>query len=572
MGTPNNESNDVVEYISKAVIRTTIDPRYRCNFCKDVLIDPVQFNPCGHVYCTTCSMHPTILSKQEKSVKYTCCVPDCNVSVESVFQDNALKLSLNNLPAHCPINADCAWSGSVADVLEHTTTCQYAPTICVFSSQGCEEMPRKKDLTKHLQEECVFRMCACPHCGISLTVHDQQRHVENDCAEVEIKCENEVCGRLLPRRRLKRHSHPVYGDCCAQEYPCAISGDGVHCSQTALMTTNKRDEHDNEFVTTHLRMLAERLAIVETRALDAMAARMAERDAEIGRLVTVLDEAMEKLKSHDEALADIMKKMEQDRRVTRELLKHSRSTNTAGPNQPGSGRLDSRIDSLESLIYVSNGQQQELVSALNKTTDERLKAIDDRLSQQIEKYRARNVPIAAPPRETMGATARVNDTVSLLPVASHGILVRDFPEKVKKAGGGIDISLYSSVFHSSCHGYKLCVKLYPNGDGDGLNTHVSVFLVVMKGEFDAVLKWPFAHKVTFMLLDQGGDNHIVKSFIPPLSDSFLRPPEDTNVAHGLPKFCPFEQLTTSAYIRDDCIFIKTVIVDDTNDVDMKPRK
>lgn len=35
------------------------------------------------------------------------------------------------------------------------------------------------------------------------------------------------------------------------------------------------------------------------------------------------------------------------------------------------------------------------------------------------------------------------------------------------------------------------------GDGNGKNTHVSLFFVVMKGDFDALLPWPFQQKVTF---------------------------------------------------------------------------
>ena len=33
-----------------------------------------------------------------------------------------------------------------------------------------------------------------------------------------------------------------------------------------------------------------------------------------------------------------------------------------------------------------------------------------------------------------------------------------------------------------------------NGDGIGKGTHLSLFFVVMHGEFDNILQWPFTHK------------------------------------------------------------------------------
>ena len=41
----------------------------------------------------------------------------------------------------------------------------------------------------------------------------------------------------------------------------------------------------------------------------------------------------------------------------------------------------------------------------------------------------------------------------------------------------------------------MCTRLYLNGDGMGKGTHVSLFFVVMRGAYDALLKWPFRQKV-----------------------------------------------------------------------------
>ena len=46
----------------------------------------------------------------------------------------------------------------------------------------------------------------------------------------------------------------------------------------------------------------------------------------------------------------------------------------------------------------------------------------------------------------------------------------------------------------------MCIRVYLNGDGMGYKTHLSLFFVLMKGEFDALLKWPFEHKISMILV------------------------------------------------------------------------
>lgn len=54
---------------------------------------------------------------------------------------------------------------------------------------------------------------------------------------------------------------------------------------------------------------------------------------------------------------------------------------------------------------------------------------------------------------------------------------------------------FHAAFYSSKYGYKMCLRLYFNGDGTGRGTHLSLFFVVMRGKCDALLKWPFSQKV-----------------------------------------------------------------------------
>lgn len=44
------------------------------------------------------------------------------------------------------------------------------------------------------------------------------------------------------------------------------------------------------------------------------------------------------------------------------------------------------------------------------------------------------------------------------------------------------------------------MNLLVSGDGVGKGSHVSLYFVVMRGDYDGILSWPFAHKVNSLVL------------------------------------------------------------------------
>ena len=146
----------------------------------------------------------------------------------------------------------------------------------------------------------------------------------------------------------------------------------------------------------------------------------------------------------------------------------------------------------------------------------------------------------------------------------NGILVwkiDDFERRRKEAVDGVTMSLYSIPFYTSRHGYKMCARVYLNGDGMGKGTHLSLFFVVMKGPFDALLSWPFKQKVTMTIINQAGKKHVTDTFRPdPQSNSFQRPTlKEMNVASGCPMFIRLEHLLNGGFVKDDCIFLRVVV-------------
>ena len=94
---------------------------------------------------------------------------------------------------------------------------------------------------------------------------------------------------------------------------------------------------------------------------------------------------------------------------------------------------------------------------------------------------------------------------------------------------------------------------------------LSLFFVVMRGEYDALLPWPFQQKVTLVLMDQTYGRHVSDTFRPdPTSSSFRKPRNEMNIASGCPLFVSLATLDSGCYIKDDTMFVKVVV--DTSDV------
>ncbi|XP_046855204.1 TNF receptor-associated factor 3-like [Xenia sp. Carnegie-2017] len=128
--------------------------------------------------------------------------------------------------------------------------------------------------------------------------------------------------------------------------------------------------------------------------------------------------------------------------------------------------------------------------------------LSERLNQADELL-ARNVMKIAYLEQQIAAHASVSNQVIH---SFNGTLlwkIDNFNRKRQDAINGIKTALYSPPFYSSQYGYKMCGKIYMNGDGFGKGTHLSLFFIVMKGDYDALQTWPFQKKITMMLMDQG---------------------------------------------------------------------
>ena len=136
-----------------------------------------------------------------------------------------------------------------------------------------------------------------------------------------------------------------------------------------------------------------------------------------------------------------------------------------------------------------------------------------------------------------------------------------FREMLKAAKRGRDTIISSGRFFTGPNGYKLALDMYPNGTGEGKNTHISVYLTIARGKYDAVLPWPFRKTVTFTLIDQEKNLMHKKNYVMALgkertSDAFARPVTDCNIGYGFPTFISHQELRRRCFIEDDTLFLQ----------------
>jgi len=155
-------------------------------------------------------------------------------------------------------------------------------------------------------------------------------------------------------------------------------------------------------------------------------------------------------------------------------------------------------------------------------------------------------------------------------VGREGVLVwrvAGVGARLREARSSQGLELVSRPFYTGSPGYKLQASLFLNGNGAGEGSHVSLYIKVIAGEHDSILKWPFRHTVSFTLLDQNGERtqavNVLESFLPdPTWENFSRPTTQTpnqkkeQLGFGFPKFVTHEMLGRRNYVKDDTLFLK----------------
>ncbi|XP_022808106.1 TNF receptor-associated factor 2-like isoform X2 [Stylophora pistillata] len=383
---------------------------------------------------------------------------------------------------------------------------------------------------------CPFMKDGCPWKG---EVRYLEVHIETKCYGYPITCGK--CNKDgISRGKLKDHQDLIFGDCEAVQVqgPCPFSQIG--CPKRDCLNQREKKQHLQKAFAQHSVLLLQ-LAIRTSKEYEAI----------LTRDPRIMSRSPQLLTNHDSLIQDLQNQLQ---------IRTDEIRSLQGKLQENSRRITILERTLASGT-VSGGASYYLRDVGNlkrqlDTTQESCRRHDRRIESIEHTLALRNVTLAD-----------LEEYVRQQEISSYdGQLlwkISDYARKRNDAVTGQQVSFNSPFFYTSRQGYKMCVRLYLNGYGQGKGTHLSMFFVVMRGEYDAGLDWPFRQKVTFMLLDQDGVEHVVEAFTPCLRRSSFQTSSST-IAGGSTSFFPLDEIGNRAYVKNDVMFLKIIV--DTSDL------
>ncbi|XP_026976443.1 TNF receptor-associated factor 3 isoform X6 [Sagmatias obliquidens] len=487
-----------------------VEDKYKCEKCRLVLCNPKQ-TECGHRFCETCM--GSLLSSSS---------PKCTACREGISKD---KVHLKN-------------------------DCQFEELLCVRAD--CKEKVLRKDLRDHVDKACKYREATCGHCRSQVPMITLQKHEDTECPCVVVSCPHKCSVQTLLRSELSAHLSECVNapsTCSFKRYGCVFQGTNqqikAHEASSAVQHVNLLKEWSNSLEKKV--SLLQNESVEKNKSIQSLHNQICSFEIEIERQKEMLRNNESKILHLQMWKRVIDSQAEKLKELDKEIRPFRQSWEEAGSMKSSVESLQSRVTELES-VDKSAGQAARNTGLL-----------ESQLSRHDQMLSVHDIRLA-----DMDLRFQVLETASY-----NGVLIwkiRDYKRRKQEAVMGKTLSLYSQPFYTGYFGYKMCARVYLNGDGMGKGTHLSLFFVIMRGEYDALLPWPFKQKVTLMLMDQGSSRrHLGDAFKPdPNSSSFKKPTGEMNIASGCPVFVAQTVLENGTYIKDDTIFIKVIV--DTSDL------
>jgi hypothetical protein len=151
----------------------------------------------------------------------------------------------------------CGWTGELEHRQRHLDNdCEFVEVKC--SHEGCSHALPRRDLDQHIKV-CDCRKISCQHCGEGVIFVDMDEHV-SACDSVPVPCLN-GCNDIIFRGNLAQHPQV----CSMAVIPCPFAGIGCdhgHITREALTA------HMEEFQQRHMTMMGQTLQANEKKFHD----------------------------------------------------------------------------------------------------------------------------------------------------------------------------------------------------------------------------------------------------------------------------------------------------------------
>ena len=469
-----------------------------CVYCHDILREPMQ-TLCDHKLCAAC-----LAQLSEDSDRPMCPAnkPDCMLLSRkegTVMPDFYTKKYLKQIVVYCLYkDYNCQEIMPWGKLEQHIGVSHNAVTSCSFQCFGCPEIVEMNKYKSHI-ENCKFRPRPCSCCQKVVADCNMEDHVKSCCSSTVTETEISPAEGLIE---------------------CPFVNIGCHYIGKAT----ELKAHESESIEKHLQLQLQfslKIQSEKTQLLQRL------EDSETSQIR--LSKTVQDLSKENDALKEAC-------RQTNQRIRHI--SETVAETLEKNHEIDT---------YATKGditfQKQEV---------DKIKTSLKKLHSQVFDVMERRLK-------------RVDLDLLFLETARYdGVLtwgVSNYSERREEAKSGKNVSLHSQPFYTWHDGYKMCGLMYLNGNGNGKDTHLSMYFIIMEGRYDDFLPWPFTGNVTMMLLDQVGTNHVKRTFKPNASKSVMKPQSEMNLGTGYPTFIKLSDLEapSSPYLKNNAIQFKFIV-------------
>ena len=465
---------------------------------------PVTFAVLLEPYQTQCCGNHLSQEAYQRLLGQPC--PMCRAGEENfaVVKDLFHKRGVLSLKVRCPHKAEgCEWQGELGNLEQHLNTnssageCRYVDVDCPYA---CGERVQKGSLEEHKSQRCPLRPFTCQYCSHTATNQEVTEEHWPVCEKYPLPCPKE-CGEVIERQHLKRHLEQT---CPLDVIQCELSYAGCGAQlQRRLMSA-----HMEESMEAHLSLLS-----LVTQ--------------EVPKLQDTVQKQTDLIKQQ----GDQMKKMAHLMEQQGDQIK-----------QQGD-QIKQQGDQIKQQIKQQGDQVKQQGDQIKQQGDQ-MKQQGDQIKQQGDQIKQQRDQI-----KQQGDLIRALMKLQMKSLVPPVNIVIDNFEEHRKSND----KLCSAPFYTHLGGYRMCLKVDANGHGRGKGTLVTVFVHLMRGGFDDLLKWPFRGEVTIQLR-KTVPPHYQKIFL--LNEGtpdllVCKPTEEMNKGWGYHQYISHADLYAGGYLKDN---------------------